>query len=409
MKKQVLFIINTMGRAGAETALINLMNKLLSLKEYELSLYTIIPRGELFARIPQQVHILNKSWSSKSVLSLSGRLAIVKQTIGAFFRSFTGLRLLPSILRNIRVQKKETGHIQPDKALWRLLASAAPAQEKEYDLAVAYIEGASAYYLADKVKAKKKCAFIHIDYQKAGYTPSMDQGCYENVDRIFTVSNEVGEKFCAVYPQYREKTMLFRNLLDQQRIRTLAEEEGFTDNFDGIRLVTVGRLHYQKAYDIAIEACARLRQMGHNIRWYVLGEGGERANLEKQIAQTGMQEHFILLGARDNPYPYVKQADFYVHATRFEGKSIAIEEAQILGKTIIASDCTGNTEQIVDHQDGLLLTLKTENLVEKLDYAIKNPALCETLRRNVMNKQLDHPEDLNEMLSLIDKRGGAEE
>ncbi|MBR2055101.1 MAG: glycosyltransferase, partial [Clostridia bacterium] len=170
MKKQVLFVINTMGRAGAETALINLMNKLLSLKEYELSLYTIIPRGELFARVPEEVHILNKSFSSESVLSLSGRLAIVKQTFCAFFRKFTGFRLLPSILRNIREQKKETGHIQPDKALWRLLAAAAPAQEREYDLAIAYIEGASAYYLADKVKAKKKCAFIHIDYQKAGYT-----------------------------------------------------------------------------------------------------------------------------------------------------------------------------------------------------------------------------------------------
>lgn len=403
MKKQVLFIINTMGRAGAETALINLMNKLLTLKEYEVSLYAIIPRGEMFARVPKDVHILNPRYSCDSVLSLKARLSIAWQAVCAFFHRFTGFRLLPSILRNIKAQKKETGRIQPDKALWQLLAQAAPAQKQEYDLAVAYIEGASAYYLADKVKAKKKAAFIHIDYQKAGYTRSMDQGCYDQVDQIFTVSDEVGEKFCAVYPEYRAKTRLFRNLLDQERIRTMAKEPGFDDGFDGIRLVTVGRLHYQKGYDIAIEACAKLREMGHNIRWYILGEGPERASLEKLIEQWHMQEHFILMGARDNPYAFVNEADFYVHATRFEGKSIAIEEAQVLGKTIIASDCTGNTEQITDHFDGLLLTLTVDNLVKSIHYAIENPALCETLRLNVLQKQLDHPEDLQAMLSLMDE------
>jgi len=402
VKKQILFVINTMGRAGAETALINLMNKLLTMGGYELSLYAIIPRGELFARVPEGVHILNKRFSCDSVLSLSGRLAIMGQAVRAFFCRLNGLRMLPEMLRNIRAQKKETGRIQPDKALWRLLAASASAPKKQYDLAVAYIEGAAVYYLADKVQARKKAAFIHIDYQKAGYTPAMDQGCYERIDKIFTVSDEVKEKFCAVYPQYREKTMLFRNLLDQDRIRAKAKEQGFTDGFDGIRLVTVGRLHYQKGYDIAIEACARLREMGYNVRWNILGEGPEQANLEKLIAQYGMQEHFILMGAVDNPYPYVNAATIYVHATRFEGKSIAIEEAQVLGKTIVASDCTGNTEQIIPGVDGLLLTLNAENLTNTLKYALDHPEICKELRENVLKKQLDHPEDLRAMLSMME-------
>ena len=399
--KKILFVINTMGRAGAETALINLINKLLSMKEYDISLYAIIPRGELFARVPKEVHILNKRYSCDSVLSLSGRLAIMGQAAGAFFKHLNGFRMLPEMIRNILAQKKETGRIQPDKALWRLLAASAEVPEEEYDLGVAYIEGAAAYYLADKVQAKKKAAFIHIDYQKAGYTPAMDQGCYDKIHQIFTVSDEVKEKFCGVYPQYREKTRLFRNLLDQDRIRQKAKETGFTDGFQGIRLVTVGRLHYQKGYDIAIEACARLREMGYDIRWNILGEGPERANLEKLIAQFGMQVHFILMGAVDNPYPYVNEAAIYVHATRFEGKSIAIEEAQVLGKTIVASDCTGNTEQIVPGYDGLLLTLNVENLTNTLKYALDNPALCEELRQNVLKKQLDHPEDLQAMLALM--------
>lgn len=400
--KKILFVINTMGRAGAETALINLMNKLLSMGGYELSLYAIIPRGELFERVPKDVHILNKDYSCDSVLSPAGRMAIMGQSVRAFCKHLNGLRMLPEMLRNVRSQKKETGRIQPDKVLWRLLAASAPAPEEEYDLAVAYIEGAAAYYLADKVKAKKKAAFIHIDYQKAGYTRAMDQGCYDRIDRVFTVSDEVKNKFCAVYPEYKDKTILFRNLLDQDRIRSRAKETGFTDGFDGIRLVTVGRLHYQKGYDIAIEACARLREMGYNVRWNILGEGPERGNLEKLIEKFGMQEHFVLMGAVDNPYPYVNEATIYVHATRFEGKSIAIEEAQVLGKTIVASDCTGNTEQIIHDVDGLMLTLNVDNLTNMLKYAFDHPEVCERLRENVKKKQLDHPEDLQAMLSLME-------
>lgn len=402
MKKRLLFIINTMGRAGAETALINLLNKLVSTGEYDLSLYAIIPRGELFARIPESVHILNKSWSCGSVLSWGGRLAILKSVLSACFYHLTGFRLLPSIIRNMLAQKKETGRIQPDKALWRLLAEGSAPQKDEYDLAVAYIEGASAYYLADRVKAKRKAAFIHIDYQKAGYTPSMDQGCYDKVDRVFVVSNEVGEKFCAVYPHYRDKVLLFRNLLDQELIRFRALEPGFNDDFKGVRLVTVGRLHYQKGYDVAIEACGILRKAGYPVRWYILGEGPERAALERQITDAGLQNDFILMGAKDNPYPYVHQADLYIHATRFEGKSIAIEEAQILGKTIIASDCTGNTEQIVDGYDGWLISLSANNLAKAIMFAIDNPQLCEEMRSNVLKKNLDHPEDLQAMLSLTE-------
>lgn len=402
MKKRVLFIINTMGRAGAETALINLMKKLVSMGEYDVSLFAIIPRGELFARVPQGVHVLNRKVSCGSVLSMSGRIALVKRTVEAFCYKLTGVRLLPSIVRNMIVQKHETGRIQPDKALWRLLSDGTPELQEEFDLAVAYIEGASAYYLADHVKAKRKAAFIHIDYQKAGYTAAMDHGCYDHVDKIFTVSREVGEKFCAVYPQHRSKVHLFRNLLDREMILSRAQEQGFTDGFDGIRLVTVGRLHYQKGYDVAIEACAKLRSDSFNVRWYILGEGAERANLEKLIDQFGMREHFILMGAMDNPYPYIREADLYVHATRFEGKSIAIEEAQILGKTIIASDCTGNTEQITDGVDGLLLSLNADNLASTIKRAINDPELCQKLRIKVMKKELEHPEDLQALLSLTE-------
>ena len=127
-----------------------------------------------------------------------------------------------------------------------------------------------------------------------------------------------------------------------------------------MRLLTVGRLTRQKAYDIAIDAMKRIKDSGVRARWYVLGEGDQRKALEKKIAALGLQDDFILLGADANPFPYYAQADLYIHATRFEGKSIAIQEAQALGCAILASDCNGNREQIRNGQDGRLCPLTPE-------------------------------------------------
>ncbi len=402
MKKKLLFVINTMGRAGAEMALIELLKKLDSMKEYELYLYTILPCGELFERVPDGVHVLNKRISHRSVSSLSGHIRIARTVIASFFYHLTGFKLLGYMIKNIRQQKASGRKLQYDKLLWRLLADGRKKMNGTYDLAVSYIEGAATYFVADKVNAAHKAAFIHIDYEQAGYTPFMDRDCYKEMNKIYVVSNAVGEKFLSIYPMYQKKVRLFRNLLDKEGILRKADAGiGFTDEFDGTRLVTVGRLHYQKGYDIAIEALAKMNQDGYHIRWYIIGEGTERSNLELLIKQYGIDDSFILMGMKDNPYPYMKQADIYVHATRFEGKSIAIEEAQILGKTIAASDCTGNTEQITSGYDGVLFPLTVDHLVRELEFLIDNNELRKEYARHAAAKELEYPEDLMDMLTML--------
>ena len=150
------------------------------------------------------------------------------------------------------------------------------------------------------------------------------------------------------FTRYEEKSAGFHNIIERRRIEGLKKPGGFSDSYDGVRILTVGRLAHQKAYDIAILAMKQIRDAGYKARWYVVGEGPERKALEKQIAELRLQKDFILLGIKENPFPYYAQCDLYVHATRFEGKSIAIQEAQALGCAVIASDCAGNREQIED-------------------------------------------------------------
>lgn len=402
--KKILFVMNTMGRAGAERALIALMNTLPKDK-YEISLQVLINRGELFDEIPPHVTLLNKKPDNRSVLSLSGKAALIKTTVGCFFYRLRGFKLLGYLFSNLFSQIKKH-HICPDKLLWRIIANGTKPPQETYDLAVAYLEGGSTYFVADFVNATKKAAFIHIDYEKAGYTRELDLDAYKKIDRIFSVSKEAGDSFCRLYPEYEEKRFLFRNIIDSDRIKKQSREalpasDPFMQSTAEYRLLTVGRLSWQKAYDIAIPTLRIMRNHGFSIDWFILGEGPLEKDLQKQIDDESLTEHFILLGSKANPYPYYKLADLYIHATRFEGKSIAIEEAQVLGKAIIASDCTGNREQITHNVSGYLLPLKPETIAEQIEELLLDSSKRKAFEEASSAVSLVHPEDMNAFLTLL--------
>jgi len=217
------------------------------------------------------------------------------------------------------------------------------------------------------------------------------------------VSDEVKTHFLNVYPEYKARTDIFHNLIDQEGIRRRAGEPGgFRDTYEGMRLLTVGRLTYQKAYDIAIDAMKLLKDAGIQARWYVLGDGDQRRMLERKIAALGLSEDFVLLGAVTNPYPYYAQADLYIHATRFEGKSIAIQEAQTLGCAVIASDCNGNREQIETGRDGILCELKPEAIADSISELLGDEKKRKRLGMAAAQKVVLQEEELGKLYELLD-------
>lgn len=401
---RILFVINTLGQAGAETALLSLLQTLAREKgeaRYEISLYVLTGQGEMASRLPADVRLLNKKYREESVLTAKGRKYLKKTVLKAMFTRGTVVKLFPYLVKNTcaMLGKKR---LLPDKLLWRVLSDGGMVLPEEYDLAVSYLEGGAAYFVADHVKAAKKAAFIHVDYEKAGYTRALDKDCYLAFDKIFTVSDEVREAFLKAYPELPDKTEVFHNILNKEEIVRRAEEgEGFTDGFTGMRLLSVGRLTAQKAFEVSVDAMKRLKDAGKNVRWYVLGEGDQRKKLQEQIDVLGLTEDFILYGAVNNPYPFMKQADIYVHASRFEGKSIAIQEAQILGKPMVVSDCSGNREQVCHGRDGLMCGLTPESLAENIMLLLEDEALRGKLGAAAAKKNADAAEEIQKLLSML--------
>lgn len=405
MKKKLLFVINTLSRAGAETALLEILRQVPP-ERYEVSLFVLTGQGELASELPPYVRLLNTDYDNTSVLSRVGKRKLIERVFRSMCARGTVIRLFPYLFRNLWRMLGDRA-VNAEKLLWRVLSDGAPRWDRSYDLAVSYLEGGSTYYVADHVKAAHKAAFVHIDYTMAGYTRALDLDCYREMDKIFAVSDEVRSRFLEVYPENGRKLEVFHNILNISEIHRKSRlSGGFTDGYGGTRILTIGRLTAQKAFEVSVEALKLLKDAGGRFRWYVLGEGDQRSRLQRKIGALGLTEDFILCGAVDNPYPYLAQADLYVHASRFEGKSIAVQEAQILGCPVLASDCSGNRENVSDGEDGKLCPFTPEGIRNGILWLMEHPEERAKYVRAAGQKYQEQTNGVGKLLSLVGENEG---
>lgn len=375
MKKKVLFVINTMGRAGAERCLLHLL-KAWEDEAYEISLFSILGRGELFREVPPYVRILNESLELSTVHDREARKAFAVDILKGMIKKRCLFKSLFSMLTLWRWQVKEK-KVDIKKLCWKPAADTAPLIEEEFDLAVGYLQGAATYYVMDHVKAKRKVVFLHNEYEASGYCPKSDRAYYEKADKIYCVSNYIAEAFGEIFPSCKNKIETFYNFADADWVREQAKEgkaEEIKKESGTICLLTAARLEPMKAFDVAIRTMVLMKQKGIRAVWYVLGEGSLHHHLEREIKEQGVEDCFFLLGQKENPYPYMAACDIYVQETHFEGFCTSITEAVILGKRVVASDCGGNREQLAHYGTGVLTELNPSAILEGIEKAWKgNP------------------------------------
>lgn len=397
---KILFAINTLGRAGAEKSLIEICKRL-NPDEYDVSLYVVAGQGELVSDLPDWVKLINTQYDNSTVLDAAGKKRLKKSVFKKMFVNGSVWKNFFYLCSN-GVRMLFHGGIRPDKLLWKVLSDASAIPDEEYDLAVAFIEGGAAYFVRDHVKARKKAAFIHIDYNLAGYTRKLDRECYLDFDRVFAVSGEVRNSFLAAYPELEDKTDVLHNIVDAQAVMENSEEDCDFGPDGVFRILTVNRLDSQKALNYSIDACKILKDSGLEFVWIVLGDGSRRRKLEKKVKKLGLTDVFLMPGSVKNPYSYMRKADIYVHASRFEGKSIAIREAQILGKPILVSDCNGNREQVIDRVDGLKCELSSEAIANSIKELLSDESLRLKLGTAAGKKHKDTSGELSKLLSLTE-------
>jgi glycosyltransferase involved in cell wall biosynthesis len=372
MKKKLLFVMNNLNCGGAEKALISLLETL-DYSKYEIDLFLFEHEGLFLNKIPKQVNLLSQPNEyqyfnmsvKKAVLNCLSEgkphIAINRIAAGFIFRT-------------------ERNKARCEQRVWKYISKSVNELKKEYDVAIGYLEKNPIYFCLEKVNAKKKIGFIHNDYEKLGMDSKIDMKYFKKLDHIVTVSFECANVLKKKFPGFKRKISVMHNIVSSQVINRLSLDST-PFNYEGVKLVSVGRLTYQKGFDIAIEACEKLIKEGLDFKWLIVGEGEERFKLESLIKEKQLEKNFILLGLKENPYPYIKAADIYIQPSRFEGKPIAIDEAKILRKPILVTNFSTAKDQITHEQNGLIVEMDANSVAIGLTKLINE----ENFRKKLSN------------------------
>lgn len=368
MKKNILFVMSSLRNGGAERSLVNLL-QLFDYDKYSVDLILFQPEGMFLSQFPAEVNILDNCEVLHVLYETDKRRIInFKHPVLSVAHVVTTLVSKKRVASADHSRQYRWAHYYK-----RLI----PRQEKKYDTAIAYLQGEPTYYLVDKVSANRKIAWVHTDYAQTAHDRKMDFEYYSRVDQVVTISDICVDSLKQEFPSIEEKFCMLPNITSSSIIRNLAKsfypEEFCKKDF---KIVSVGRLHAVKGFDLALEAAAVLKGRGVNFKWYVLGDGELKNELEQQCRELGLQDRFFFLGARENPYVYMHHADVVVQSSKYEGKSVVLDEAKILYRTIVSTNYPSVYDQL-NENEGIIVEMNKESLADGIEKAIQSKDIFE--------------------------------
>lgn len=372
LKPRIIILMHYLELGGAEMALIGLLQAL-SPDMVDVDLFIYSHRGPLMKFIPGWVNLLPEK-AAYAVIEEPMTTALRRGHIGVVagrllakwkYRQFR--RLQPAIGVDAAI------HQYIGDCLTPFLPRINP--DVEYDLCISFLAPHNFAYR--KVRAKKRIAWIHTDYSIVDINTAQELPVWDAFDWIISISPQVTASFIGRFPSLSPKILSVENILSADFVRKRALEFDSSDDLSqGIRLLSVGRLCEAKNYDNVPDIARRIIASGiKDLKWHIIGYGGNEGLIRQKIAEAGMEKHVILLGKKDNPYPYVKACDIYVQPSRYEGKSITVREAQILCKPVAVTAYPTAASQIRHGVDGVIVPLDNEGCAQGLADFIVDTAL----------------------------------
>lgn len=375
---------------GVERSLISMLDKF-DYKNYNVDLMLYSHTGEFMKFISNnKYHLLPESKYYKTYrMSIESILKKKQLKIGIG-------RL------KARIKSKGNG-ISQMQYIWKYTLNYMPKLNKKYDVAISYLW--PHYFIGEKIEANTKIAWVHTDYSKIQTNIEMDLEMWNKFDYIIAVSQECKNAFLLKYPSLEEKMIIIENITSPEFIKKQSEEkiEDFQKEEGIFKVLSVGRFSEAKGFDDAIKALKILHDRGYtNIKWYVIGYGGDEQLLKNLIKENNLEESFILLGKKTNPYPYIKKCDLYVQPSRYEGKSVTVTEAQILGKPIVITNYTTAKSQVKNGYDGYITDLSIEGIANGIEVLYNDMNLLKELSKNCFYSDYNNTTELNKLYELFE-------
>lgn len=273
-----------------------------------------------------------------------------------------------------------------------------------FDCAISFTSDYSDLSMVAEADADKRISFVHGDATKGPRHARLNDPLVRKMDKVYAVSQRAKELFVQMHPACKDTADVMHNVILTEDIRKKAEEPVDDMIRDGVlTLCTVGRLSQEKGQQMIPEIAKLLREAGWNFRWYLVGDGGLRPELEQKIREMDLGEQVILLGGKQNPYPYMKNCDVYVQTSFSEAYGITIAEARALCKPIVATDAPGVGEQIRSGENGLIVDQMTpESLFDGIRKLLVNSVLQQKMIQELKDEQHLGEEPLQKLYDFID-------
>ena len=279
---------------------------------------------------------------------------------------------------------------------------------EHYDLVVDYGGQQLLYYMVNKLSATRKVSFFHNDYSKWSYYYSADKKYYPRLDNIFSISKTCTDALKKYFPNCAEKVSIMENISSPSMIQAQAED--YTDDLrvmlqeyknDGNNIFcTVAHFCQRKGGDFAIEAAEILKKQHIKFKWLFVGKVLEQ-DLFNSIKEKGLVEDMIFVGIQSNPYPYMKLSDIYIQPSRFEGKSISLDEAKILCKPIVVTNFSTVGDQFENGKNGTICEMSGKAVANAVIELINNPSLQDSYRMYLGTHIVDNSSEVNKLYKYL--------
>lgn len=403
MKKRILIMMHYMEIGGAEASLIGMLQSF-DYSKVDVDLFVYSHQGDFMHLIPPEVNLLPEDPSyalSESNWRTCLKAGHVRQALAAFVAkvkrlgynrgrrvsdfgawfSFTGLemnKILPSLKRLGR-----------------------------YDLAISFV--VPHRYVLDKVDAVCKVGWIHTDYTKTDPCREIDFAMWSRLDKIVSISDDVTKSFLSVFPELEDKIVVIENIISPEFVRHRAEQDETAEYIEPRQkgqkiLCTLGRISPPKNFDNLPYMAKGLKDRGVDFHWFVLGPG-DVTEMNRLSIELGVADVVTFLGPRSNPYPYVKNCDVYVQPSRFEGKSVAVREAQILGKPVVITNYATASCQVKNGCDGIIVQMDNESIAEGIAVLLKDLARQKTLADYLSTHDYGNVKEVEKIYQLATLNG----
>lgn len=389
-RKKIIFVTKALWVGGIETALVNLLNQF-NYDQYDVTLLVIHAELDLLDQINSNCRVLIAD--REKTYSFDERYKYIK--LYHLIEKAESPSLLHRMFMWVTPFLKWFENLQYARYLRHLM------REERFDTCIIYNDVVAEMAIRS-VCAKRFLMYYHHGTMRHVYH---DRIAYRKCYRIIAVSENLAEKLRKFVPFAADKIIAIHNLTDIEGVRkkSIAYTEEIFDK-SKFNIVTVGRISHEKGMDIAVQACAKLVEQGIiDICWWIIGDGPAMLEVRTVIEKLNMNSYIKLVGMKENPYPYIRQADLYVQPSRAESFGLTILEALILGKVVVSTETLGAKENIINEINGLLCGIDANALSRAIKDLLGNQEIFTKLKSYSITERCikDNKETMNKIEKLL--------